>query len=237
LGLKDFFYLLEMRSVEMQSTKMNRPGLVKAGGVIEKTSFSIIDEEMGEHDFPPDQWQIVRRIIHATGDFDYARLARFHPDAVGSAIGALRRGATIFTDTRMVQVGLSPWRLDWFGNNVVTPSINPESQRWAEEAATTRSVAAMRHYSAQFTGNIVAIGNAPTALLELVKLIREERVRPALVIGVPVGFVRAAESKDELRQLQNQPAITTLGRKGGSAVAVAVVHALFELAKSLNIQE
>ena len=117
---------------------------------------------------------------------------------------------------------------------MVTPPAEPESQQWAEALGTTRSVAAFRHYSKQLDGGIVAIGNSPTALLEVLRMIREDGVRPALVIGVPVGFVQAAESKDALWEVKDQPAITVLGRKGGSSVAVAIVHALLELARGSN---
>jgi precorrin-8X/cobalt-precorrin-8 methylmutase len=128
----------------------------------------------------------------------------------------------------MIQVGLSPWRIDWFGSQVVTPVLEPESQRWAEELGTTRSVAAFRHVGPQLGGQIVAVGNAPTALLEVVRLVEEDGLRPALVIGVPVGFVQAAESKEALHRLQTIPSITVSGRKGGSTVAVAILHALLE---------
>lgn len=210
----------------------NRPGLVQAGREIEEKSFGIIDAEMGEHAFPIEQWSVVRRVIHTTGDFDYATLLRFHPDAVASGIAALKRGASIFCDTRMIQTGLSPWRLQWCGSSVVTPPAEPRSQQWAEALGTTRSVAAFRHYSRQLNGGIAAIGNSPTALLELLRLIEEDGMQPALVIGVPVGFVQAAESKSVLWELKRQPSITVLGRKGGSTVAVAILHALLELTRA-----
>jgi len=214
------------------SENIDRPGLVDAGREIEQRSFRIIDTEMGDHPFPQDQWQVVRRVIHTTGDFDYANLMRFHPRAMVSGLTALRQGATIVTDTRMIGTGLSPWRLQWFGNDVVTPPAEPASQQWAEAMGTTRAVAAFRYYSKQLEGGIVAIGNSPTALVELLHMIREDGVRPALVLGVPVGFVQAAESKDALWELKEQPAIVVLGRKGGSSVAVAMVHALLELARA-----
>jgi precorrin-8X/cobalt-precorrin-8 methylmutase len=207
-----------------------RPGLVQAGREIEEKSFGIIDAEIGDHPFAPDHWQVVRRVIHTTGDFDYINLMRFDPHAISSGVTALRQGATIFTDTRMIQTGLSPWRLQWFGNRVVTPPAEPKSQQWAEAMGTTRSVAAFRHYSKQLAGGIAAIGNSPTALLEILRMIREDGVQPALIVGAPVGFVQAAESKDALWKLKGPPAITILGRKGGSAVAVAILHALLELA-------
>jgi precorrin-8X/cobalt-precorrin-8 methylmutase len=210
----------------------NRSGLVEAGKSIEMESFRIIDEEIGEHSFPAKQWQVIRRVIHTTGDFDYANQIRFHPEATEKGVEALRNGVTIFTDTRMIQVGLSPWRLSWFETQVVTPVTDPKSQKWAEEMKTTRSVAAFRRQPERFQGNIIAIGNAPTALFETIRLIQEERIRPALVIGVPVGFVQAAESKEALWQMKEQPSITVLGRKGGSSVAVAIMHALLECAKT-----
>lgn len=214
--------------------EINRPGLVRVGRRIEEESFRIIDAEMKGHPYPPEQWQVIRRVIHTTGDFDYAQWMRFQPHAIPSAVTALRRGVAIFTDTRMIRVGLSPWRLQWFGNEVVTPVTQPESQRWAEEAGVTRSVAGFRHYASQFAGSVIAIGNAPTAMLEVVRLVKEEGIRPALIIGVPVGFVQAAESKDALWSLEEQPAITVLGRKGGSSVAVAILHALLEWAKIID---
>ncbi len=225
-----------MKSIDpgLPKAKDERPGLVKAGRAIEEESFRIIDAEMGGHGFGPDQWTVVRRVIHTTGDFDYAQWMRFHPRAIEAGVTALRRGAKIFTDTRMIQVGLSPWRLEWFGSQVVTPVSDPQSQRWAGELGTTRSVAAFRHCREAFRGGIVAIGNAPTALLEVVRLVREEGIRPALVIGAPVGFVQAAESKDALWGMEDQPSITVLGRKGGSSVAVAILHALLEWAKTAN---
>ncbi|MBP8644734.1 MAG: precorrin-8X methylmutase [Syntrophobacteraceae bacterium] len=212
-------------------SKKDRPGLVQAGRRIEIESFRIIEEEMKDRSFPPDQWEVVRRVIHATGDFDYARRIRFHPEAMDAGIEAIRRGASLFVDTRMIHAGLSPWRLMWFGNEVVIPVLHPESHQWGLAMGTTRSAAAFRTLSRRMDGNIVTIGNAPTALLEVVRLIREEGLKPALVIGVPVGFVQAEESKEALSGLPGRPNITVSGRKGGSAVAVAILHALLELAK------
>lgn len=208
-----------------------RPGLVAAGREIEAESFRVIDSEMGPHGFPPEQWPIVRRVIHTTGDFDYARWMRFHPDAVAAAVSALRSGCTIVSDTRMIQVGLSPWRLGWFQNPVVTPPASPESQRWAEQWGVTRSVASFRRGASGFRDAVIAVGNAPTALFETLRIAREEGVAPACIIGVPVGFVQAAESKEALWRETHLPSITVLGRKGGSSVAVAILHALLEWAR------
>ncbi|MCE5334046.1 MAG: precorrin-8X methylmutase [Desulfobacteraceae bacterium] len=210
----------------------SRPGLVKAGRDIERSSFRIIDEEMGDHSFPEDQWQVARRVIHTTGDFDFARSIRFCSDAIGSGIEAIRSGAPIFADTRMIRAGLAPWRLEWFGNAVICPSESHESREMAEACGLTRTLAAFRACAGRLSGSIVAVGNAPTALLEVIRLCREEGVRPALVVGVPVGFVQAEESKAALVEVRRQPSIAVLGRKGGSSVAVAVLHALLELAYS-----
>lgn len=218
------------------SSTEDRPGLVPAGREIEAESFRIIDHEMAGHGFPPDQWAVVRRVIHTTGDMDYARCISIHPRALGAAAEALRSGTGIYTDTRMIQVGLSPWRLEWFGNPVFTPVLEAGSQRRAEETGTTRSVAAFRGVGKRLDGQIVAVGNAPTALLEVIRLVEEDRVRPAVVIGVPVGFVQAAESKEALRRLEEIPSITVLGRKGGSTVAVAIVHALLEHARTDRVR-
>jgi precorrin-8X/cobalt-precorrin-8 methylmutase len=211
-----------------------RPGLVKAGQEIENESFRIIEEEMGEHSFPTEQWQILRRVIHTTGDFDFAQRIRFSHTAVASGMEALRNGVPIYADTRMIRAGLAPWRLEWFGNEVVTPVESYETQEFAAKAGVTRTLAAFRRCGTALDDSVIAIGNAPTALQEVVRLISEEGIRPALVIGVPVGFVRAEESKDALWQLQNTPVITVLGRKGGSSIAVAVLHALLELTKAKN---
>ncbi|MEN6440215.1 MAG: precorrin-8X methylmutase [Syntrophobacter sp.] len=210
----------------------DRPGLVQAGRAIEEESFRIIDKEIGEHPFAPGEWQIVRRVIHSTGDFDYARQIRISANAVESGLKALRDGARIYVDTRMIRAGLAPWRLEWFGNDVVTPVESLGSQEAAVKAGITRTQAAFRSCAGSLDDSVIAIGNAPTALREIVRLIEEDGVRPALVIGVPVGFVQAEESKAALWQLESQPSIAVLGRKGGSPVAVAIVHALLELAKT-----
>ncbi len=206
--------------------------LVSAGKNIEEESFRIIDAEMGSHGFPPDHWSIVRRMIHTTGDFEFARLVRIHPQAVTAGCEALRRGATIYADTRMIQVGLSSSRLQWFGNTVVVPASEAAARELAESRGITRSAAAFRHLGSRLNGAIVAVGNAPTALLETLRLIESEQIRPALVIGVPVGFVQADTAKEALWRCVTVPSMTVLGRKGGSPVAVAIVHALLELARA-----
>lgn len=196
---------------------------------IERESFRIIRAEMGAHSFPEDKLAVVVRVIHATGDFDFKDTIRFHPQAVQSGVEALGRGCTVVSDARMVEVGIASTILAEFGGHIVCDIKRPEVYRTAKELGLTRSAVAMRHNAQNIHGGIVAIGNAPTALLEVIRLVREEEIRPALIVGVPVGFVNAAESKEELLTL-DVPYITTVGRKGGSSVAVATINALLRLA-------
>ncbi len=215
-----------------KAEKLNelRTELVRQGRLIETESFSIIEKKVGEHNFSPEEWDIVKRVVHTTGDFDYANILRFSNDAVEAGKSALMESKPIFTDTRMVAVGLSPWRLEWFGTSVETPIRNADAQKLAEEWGITRSAAAFRIVSSRIRDSIVAIGNAPTALLEVIRLIKEDGIKPALVVGVPVGFVQAVESKELLSSV-NVPYITVLGTKGGSTVAVAILHGLMDCAK------
>ncbi len=199
------------------------------GQQIETESFRIIREEMGSHDFSTGEEAVVVRVIHATADFDFAEIMRFHPEAITSGIEALRGGCTVISDVRMVQVGISARLLEKFGGTTQCVIGDPAIREIAERENITRSTASMRQLASEIDGGIVAIGNAPTALLEVMRLIREEGIRPALVIGVPVGFVSAVESKDELVTM-DIPFITAIGRKGGSTVAVATINALLRLA-------
>jgi precorrin-8X/cobalt-precorrin-8 methylmutase len=200
-----------------------------AGKAIETESFRIIREEMGPHSFTPEQEAIAVRVIHATADFDFAKTLHFSPGAVDSALAALRAGCDVVTDVRMVEVGISARLLNPLGGQVRCAIGDPAVREAAQAAGTTRSTAAMRLLAEHIEGGIVAVGNAPTALLEVIRQIGEEGLYPALVVGMPVGFVSAVESKDELATL-DVPYITALGRKGGSTVAVATVNALLHLA-------
>lgn len=200
------------------------------GRKIEDGSFGIIDQEAGPHEFGPAEWQVVRRVIHATADFEFQTLLEFHPDAVRAGIAALRSGCPVLVDVKMIAVGLNEERLAAYGC-VVHSFISDEDVIAAAKAAnTTRAIEAMRkaHRLGLLDGCIVAIGNAPTALLEVVRLAREEDARPALIVGVPVGFVSATESKEAARALA-RPFVVARGRKGGSPVAVAILHALLAL--------
>jgi precorrin-8X/cobalt-precorrin-8 methylmutase len=200
------------------------------GRGIEDKSFAIIDDEAGPHDYAPPEWQVVRRIIHATADFEFKSLVRLHPEAVDAGVKALRAGATVLVDVRMIEAGLNADRLRAYGCAVVNYISDDDVIALAKSNNSTRAIEAMKkaHRLGKLDGSIVAIGNAPTALLEVVRLVREEGARPALVIGVPVGFVSAAESKAAALGLP-VPFIVTEGRKGGSPIAVAILHALLLL--------
>jgi precorrin-8X/cobalt-precorrin-8 methylmutase len=200
------------------------------GRSIEDSSFAIVDREAGLHGFAPDEWQVVRRVIHATADFEFKTLMVLHPHAVAAGIAALRAGCPIVVDVRMIAAGLSEERLAAYGCRVHSFISDDDVIAAAKAGNSTRAIEAMRkaHRLGLLTGAVIAIGNAPTALLEIVRLVEEEAVRPALVLGVPVGFVSAAESKEAARALP-VPFIVARGRKGGSPVAVAIVHALLAL--------
>ncbi len=202
------------------------------GRQIEEGSFAVIDREVGSHDYAPAEWQVVRRVIHATADFEFARLMAFHPGAIEAGVVALRGSASILVDVRMIEAGLNAERLAAHGCRVHNHISDGDVIARAKAANSTRAVEAMRkaHREGLLDGAIVAVGNAPTALLETVRLIRESRSRPALVIGVPVGFVSAVEAKEAMLE-QPVPYILARGRKGGSPVAVAIIHALLVLSK------
>jgi precorrin-8X/cobalt-precorrin-8 methylmutase len=209
--------------------------LTRAGQAIEHDSCAIIDAEAGPHAYAAEQWPIVRRMIHANADFEFNGLTDFHPDAVEAGIQALLRGnAAMVADVEMICSGLSQPRLAHFGVRTHQFISDPDVIESAKAEDTTRAVQAMRKASrlGLLQGAVVGIGNAPTALIELVRLIREEGQRPALVVGMPVGFVSAAESKDLMAELRDVPWIVIRGRKGGSTLVVAAIHALLALAEA-----
>lgn len=209
--------------------------LTPAGQAIEHDSFAIIDAEVGPHAYTSAQWPVVRRMIHANADFDFNGLTDFHPQAVAAGIAAICRGGTpVVADVEMICSGLSKPRLAHFGMAAHQFISDDDVIAQARAENSTRAVQAMRKSwrLGLLEGGIVGIGNAPTALLELVRLVREEGVRPALVVGMPVGFVSAAESKDALAELVDVPWIVIRGRKGGSTLVVAALHALLSLAEA-----
>ncbi|SMO90659.1 precorrin-8X methylmutase [Melghirimyces algeriensis] len=196
---------------------------------IEGRSFEIIDEEIGEHSFSDEQYPVVQRVIHASADFDLGRSLVFHPDAIQAGIHAIRSEKKVVADVQMVQVGISKPRIEKYGGSVHVYISDPDVMEEAKRLDTTRAIVSMRKAIKEADGGIFAIGNAPTALLELIRLVKEGKAKPGLVIGLPVGFVSAAESKEELAKL-DVPFITNVGRKGGSTVTVAALNAISILA-------
>jgi len=208
--------------------------LTQAGQKIEHDSFSIVDKEVGTHSYQQNQWQIVRRMIHATADFEFNGLVKFHPDAVSAGIKAINKSTNIIADVEMICVGLSKPRLNHFGVNTFHFISDDDVISQAKAENTTRAVQAMRKAGKLKLLNnaIIAVGNAPTALLEITKMINNKEITPALIVGMPVGFVSAAESKEITRTLDTVPWIITEGRKGGSTLVVAAIHALLAIAES-----
>jgi len=190
----------------------------------------IIEHEVGSHPYNDMEWPMVRRVIHATADFDFAGKNKiiFHKDAITSGISALKNGCSIITDVNGVIGGLNKQNPKDFGNDIICNISDPDLAERAKQENKTRAQMSMRIAASEMNGGILVIGNAPTALLEVTKMIREGVTKPALVIGIPVGFVSAAESKEEL-QTVDVPFITNTGRKGGSSCAASIVNALFKL--------
>lgn len=197
---------------------------------IEAESFRLIGEQLDESRFDAMELPIVKRLVHTTADFEYADLVRFGNNAIETGIDAISKGADIVTDVRMIEAGISKERLNKFGGKVRCFVSDEDVIEQAKKHSMTRTAAAMQKAAGFMGGSIVAIGNAPTALLELIKMIKAGQAKPALVIGVPVGFVDAEESKEELMKL-DIPYICIKGKKGGSTVAVAIVNALLMLAE------
>jgi precorrin-8X/cobalt-precorrin-8 methylmutase len=175
---------------------------------------------------PPDAEKIAVRMVHACGQTDLTRDLAIHPDLVHSARAALRSGAPIFTDATMVAAGVTRARLP-AGNQVICHLRDPEVPELARTWATTRSAAAVSLWGEQLAGAVVAIGNAPTALFHLLEWISDGGPRPAAIIGVPVGFVGSAESKQAVIEHEAQiPYLVVRGRRGGSAMAASAINAL-----------
>jgi precorrin-8X/cobalt-precorrin-8 methylmutase len=196
---------------------------------IQRESFRIIEEELGPHQLPTEQWQVVRRVIHSTADFEYAELLRFHPQAFAAAEAAIRQGEDILTDVQMVRMGIQPMAERRHGLHVRCHLGDPEMSDVVKAIASTRTARGMLQGLTAGPAGICVIGNAPTALRALLAALQQPDVkRPKLIIGVPVGFVDAAESKQALYETTAVPWITVLGRKGGSTVAAAIVNALLE---------
>ncbi|WP_432401696.1 precorrin-8X methylmutase [Wukongibacter sp. M2B1] len=192
---------------------------------IEKRSFEIITEELGEKTFPEDIGKVVKRVIHTTADFQFADITIINEGAIDRAKKAILDGKNIYTDTKMALSGINKRRLAEYGGKVLNFVSDDDVAKKAKEEGITRSIVAMRKAVEENPDGIFVIGNAPTALFELIKQINEGKARPSLVVGVPVGFVGAAESKEELLKV-DVPYILTRGRKGGSNVAAAIINAI-----------
>jgi precorrin-3B C17-methyltransferase len=203
------------------------------GDRIMAESLAIIERELGSEPADPAERAVLRRVIHASADFDYVASFRFHHDAIAAAISALAKGAKIAVDVEMLRAGIRRDLAGPLGVAAVCGLNDGETADRARALGLTRSAAGMRVAAEQAgEGAIVAIGNAPTALDETLRLIAEEGWRPACVIGIPVGFVGVDEAKRRLMEQHHVPFITSLGRKGGTAVTTAVVNALLELANA-----
>ncbi|MBN1053065.1 precorrin-8X methylmutase [Clostridium botulinum] len=191
---------------------------------IEEKSFEIIGEELGAHSFSDEELLIVKRVIHTTADFEYKDLVEISKDAINAGREVLSKGATIYTDTNMALNGINKMALAKTNSKVICYVNEPDVHVEAKEKGITRSMAAVEKACSDDV-DIFVFGNAPTALFKLKELIKEKKANPKLIIAVPVGFVGAAESKENLDEL-GIPYIRVKGRKGGSTVGAAIVNAL-----------
>lgn len=200
---------------------------------IEAQSFGIIEREFEMQtglpvaEIDPDRFQVIRRVVHATGDFEFAHRLVFHERSITSAIAAIRSGRNIYLDVSMGAAGINKKIVQSFGAAVTCYINDADVAEKARTAGKTRTETAVEKLSGTDVG-IIAVGNAPTALVAAMALIESNKIKPALVVGVPVGFVNAVESKEILAD-QDYPFITSKGRKGGTPVAVAIVNALLRL--------
>ena len=192
---------------------------------IEKRSMEIIAEELGEVKLDEEKLSIIKRVIHTSADFDYVRTLHFSEDAVQKALEALKNGATIVTDTNMARAGINKAGMDKLGCKVVCYMADPDVASQAKIEGSTRAAACMEKACLIEGPVIIAIGNAPTALVRLDELIKAGKIKPELIIGVPVGFVNVVEAKEIIMQA-GIPYIVARGRKGGSNVAAAICNAL-----------
>ena len=199
-------------------------------GELERASMEMIARELAQRDIsiPPEQEAVVKRVIHTTADFDFAQTLRFSEHAVALGVASLKNGTNIVTDTNMARSGVSRPSLEKLGGQVFCYMADADVAQAAKTQGTTRAAAAMEKMAREQPGAILAVGNAPTALLELAEQI-EGGLRPALVIAAPVGFVNVVESKERIWKVcfaHQVPIIAAMGRKGGSTVAAAICNAL-----------
>ena len=225
----------------MRETK-HRPEVYKlyespiAPEEIEAKSFEAIDREAMGHGFTNDEWVVVRRMIHTTADFSLMENVKFSPDAIRSTADALSQGAYIYADSNMIKSGVSLARLksacaDYTKDRVLCHIADEDVAAESKKAGLPRSLYAVRKAKPLLDGAVALIGNAPVALMELNRMIVEEKVKPAAVIGIPVGFIHVVESKEELMSV-GVPYITITGRRGGSTLAVSAIHSLLAIASA-----
>lgn len=213
----------------------NTRGMSERAFGIEKQSFDIIESEIGNHNYTDEEWAIVRRVIHATADFDFARSDRiiFSKDAIESAYVAFSKHSHIVTDVEMVLHGINKKSLTDIGLTGVCLINDPKLKEISKTSNKTRSELAMRESANMINNGVVIIGNAPTALYEVISMIEKKEISPLLVIGIPVGFVSALESKRDLTKV-DVPFITNTGRKGGSSAASSIINSLMLMYLSKN---
>ena len=196
---------------------------------IENKSMKIIAPHLAGPNLSEAETKVYSRMIHASGDVDYAQVIRLHPKAIEATQEALKRGANIYTDVEMVRTGINKKAFGRYGGKIECRVADPEIADIAKREGITRSMAAMRAFGKELAGAIIAIGNAPTALFEVLRLAEKENILPAVIIGIPVGFVGAADSKKLLAENTLVPYVTVEGTKGGSPIAASVVNAVMYL--------
>ena len=196
---------------------------------IENKSMEIIAPHLAGLNLSEAETKVYSRMIHASGDVDYAQVIRLHPKAIEATQEALKRGANIYTDVEMVRTGINKKAFGRYGGKIECRVADPEIADIAKREGITRSMAAMRAFGKELAGSIIAIGNAPTALFEVLRLAEKENILPAVIIGIPVGFVGAADSKKLLAENTLVPYVTVEGTKGGSPIAASVVNAIMYL--------
>jgi len=197
---------------------------------IEEKSFEIIEGLLPPLKLSTKEKAVLKRVIHTTTDLEYAKMLLFHSKAVNAGVNAIKSGKNVICDVTMVEAGINKKLLANFGGKVICLINDPTVIKKAEKLKIARAIVAMQEAAKYMDGAIVAIGNAPTALFEVCDLVKKSKIKPALIIGVPVGFVGAAESKKELSAL-SLPFITNVGTKGGSPVAAAITNALLKLSR------
>jgi precorrin-8X/cobalt-precorrin-8 methylmutase len=198
---------------------------------IEARSFAVIESEVNHpRPFHGAEWLVVRRLIHTSADFELLELVQFHREAIKAGVGALKNGCLVVTDTEMARAGISSARMERLGCRVACHMRERVVAEQAVRNGTTRAAAAVEYAAREMNGAVCVVGNAPTALLRLLELVRDGACTPALIVGMPVGFINAAESKDLLTRQDKIPYITVRGRKGGSPLAATTVNQLAVLA-------